>query len=105
MIDPPASPGLYRVDYSGRVKDELGVLLNRAAASGFAGPVVAALTTLDYRLPVFPQFGDPLQEIAIEPGHHRIAVVPPLVARYLIYEERRLVIVVTPIQTPPNAGF
>jgi hypothetical protein len=98
MADPPASPTPYRLSYSGRVQDEVAELINHAKGSARHPLLIAAARTIDYRLRVYPQFGDPLRDLTTEPGHYRIGVVPPLVVRYVVYEERRLVCVVTPFQ-------
>jgi hypothetical protein len=54
---------------------------------------VVALREFDRRLHIYPQFGDPLADLLIEPGHVRIGIIQPLSMRYAVFEERRLVFV------------
>jgi hypothetical protein len=59
------------------------------------GPqVLAALKKLDGLLHLYPQFGQPLRDLHLEPAQLWIGVVSPLVVRYILDEERRLVMVV-----------
>ena len=71
-------------------------LAANAWADGIGPEVVAAIKELDRRLHVYPQFGDPIIDLTHERSDVRIGTVPPLVARYAIYEERRLVVVAVP---------
>src|SRR3954471_18321125 len=103
MNDAADRPVPYRGDYSGRVRDALEALVARAR--GMARAVLATLKAVDDRLRVYPQFGDPLRDVASEPGQERIAVVPPLVVRYVVYEGRRLVCVVFRVQPLPGSGL
>jgi hypothetical protein len=72
------------------------VIRQFTAAAGKAGTLqkaVAAVTELDRRLHIYPQFGDPIMDLTVEAGQVYLGTVPPLVVRYGIYEERRLVLV------------
>ena len=88
-----SAPLLYRVIYTGRVRQHL-LALAKTARDGVDGPAfVAALEEFDRRLHIYPQFGDPLADLLIEPGHVRIGIIPPLTMRYAVLEERRRVFV------------
>jgi hypothetical protein len=64
-----------------------------ARKAGNLQEAVAAVTELDRRLHIYPQFGDPIMDPTLEAGQVYLGTVPPLVVRYGIYEERRLVLV------------
>jgi hypothetical protein len=59
MADPPGGFTPYDLFFSGRVIDELAALIARAKGLGQEQPLVAAAKILEYRLRVYPQFGDP----------------------------------------------
>jgi hypothetical protein len=80
-------------------------LAARAVASGHAPEVVAAIQEIDRRLHIFPQFGEPKVDLTYQPGQIWIGTVPPLVVRYAIYEERRLVMVTVPLMPLPGSGI
>ncbi|HEY1380459.1 MAG TPA: hypothetical protein VGF55_26900 [Gemmataceae bacterium] len=105
MADPPGGFTPYRVSYSGRVQDELTALIARAKAQGRHQPLVTAAQAIDHRLRVYPQFGEPIRDSAVGSGREWISVVPPLVVRYVVYEDRRLVCVVYPVQPLPGSGL
>ena len=98
-------PVPYRVAYSGRVRAELSRLGARAKATGLAAPFIAAVKEIDHRLRIYPQFGQPLCDLKLEPAQLWIGVVPPLVVRYSLDEERRLVMVAFPFLPLPRSGF
>ncbi len=95
----------YWVSYSDIVRNELKKLIARAAERGLEAQVRAAARKMDQRLHIFPQFGDLLADLSLAPGQLRIATFPPLVVKYALYEDRRLVIVTTPIATLPHSGL
>jgi hypothetical protein len=95
----------YRVVYSERVRTDLLRLAARARARGLGPSFLTALKEIDQRLRIYPQFGQPLCDLNLEPVQIWIGVVPPLVVRYSLDEQRRLVIVATPFLTLPNSGF
>jgi hypothetical protein len=101
----PVSPFPYRVAYSERVQNHLRDLIDRAKARGLAEQVLAALRDIDHRLHIYPQFGDPLRKLNLEPAELWIGCVPPLVVRYFLHEALRLVMVVVPIDHLPNSGL
>jgi hypothetical protein len=67
--------------------------------------VIDALEVILERLQVYPQFGQPLLDLVYDQAQIWIAVVPPLVVRYAIYESRREVWIVVPIQPLPGSGL
>ena len=87
------------------VRDELRKLTARARDRGFGNEVLAAVKELDRRLHVYPQFGQPLQDLTLEPGQVWIAVVAPLVVRYAVFDDKRLVMVAVPITPLPRSGL
>ena len=105
MSEPSDVPIPYRVVYSGRVRDALRELVARARESGHGPEVLAAAKEIDRRLRVYPQFGEPLVDLKQESGQVRVGTVPPLVVRYAVYEERRLVTVAVPILPMPGSGL
>jgi len=105
MSEPSGRPVPYRVAYSGRVREELRAIIARARAVHRDAEVIAAAREIDERLRVYPQFGEPLQDLPLVPAQVWIGTVPPLLVRYTLDEERRLVLVVAPFQVLPNAGF
>jgi hypothetical protein len=80
-------------------------LAARARAAGQGQAFVAAVKELDRLLHLYPQFGEPLTDLALEAGQVWNGTVPPLVVRYAIYEERRLVVVGREPVLLPNSGI
>lgn len=95
----------YRISYSEFVRSELEKLIARAKERGLESQVRAAAREMDRRLHVFPQFGDPLADLSLAPGELRIGTIPPLVLRYAIYDDKRVVIVTRPFATLPHSGL
>jgi hypothetical protein len=95
----------YRVVYSGLVLATLRDFAARAKAAGKAEELSAALKELERRLRIYPQFGEPFFDLKQEPGQIYEATVPPVVVRYAVFEERRLVFVGAPPRLLPNAGI
>jgi len=100
-----SGPNRYQVVYSEVVRNELKRLIARAAERGIDAGVRAAAREMDRRLRIFPQFGDLLADLSLAPGELRIGTVPPLVVKYALYDDRRLVIVSIPIATLPRSGL
>ena len=94
----------YVVSYSGRVREELKVLLTRAMKRGAGQQFLDAAKEIDYRLRIYPQFGEPLCDVPAIKAKLLIATVPPLAVRYIVDEETRRVFVVVPLQALPNSG-
>ena len=99
------NPVPYQVSYSGRVRDALRDLVTRARALGLDQQVLAAVREIDHRLQVYPQFGQPLRDLSVEPAQLWIGVVPPLVVQYVLDEQRRQVMVVLPMAPLPDSGL
>jgi hypothetical protein len=93
------------VVYSERVRKALRDLLVRARERGLGPQVLGALKEIDCLLHVYPQFGEPLADLTQEPGQVWIGTVAPLVVRYAIYDELRLVIVAVPVMPLPGSGL
>jgi hypothetical protein len=105
MSEPPSSARPYRVSYSEHVRQELLELIARARSRGLGRQVLEAVKEIDRRLHVYPQFGEPLRDLKLEPAQLWFATVPPLVVRYFLDEERRLVSVLAPLQPLPGSGL
>jgi hypothetical protein len=105
VSDTTDAPAPYRVVYSERVKNELKLLAARARERGLIVPFRAALLAMDQRLRLYPQFGQPLRDLVLEPAQLWIGVIPPLVVQYSLDEERRLVMVYLPIVPLPGSGL
>ena len=105
MSEKQGEPLLYRVSYSGRVRDSLLELGALARSRGLGARFVAALQEIDRLLQLYPQFGEPLRDLVAEPMTFWIGVVSPLVVRYCVDESRRLVMVGVPILPLPGAGL
>lgn len=102
LSEPPIP---YRVIYSEVVRRELKALIRRAIASGLKQQTIQAVKDVDARLQVYPQFGEPLQDLATEGETIWLGTIPPLVVEYIIDEERRLVFIVRPFLLLPRSGI
>src|SRR5262245_57584926 len=91
----------YRVAYSQRVRDELRELVQKAEALGLAPQVLAAAKVIDERLHVYPQFGQPLRDLILEPAKLWIGEARRLVVQYTLDEEKRIVMVPVPFRPIP----
>ena len=85
------SPTPYRVLYSGVVEQRLRELSEVARRRGDGPAFLAALKAFRDRLPIYPQFGDPLYDLTAETGQIYNGVISPLLMRYGVFEDRRLV--------------
>lgn len=99
------APIHYRVSYTEFVRKELAKLIARATERGLEDQVRDAARQIDYRLHVFPQFGDPLIDLSLPSSQLRMMTIPPLVAKYALFENKRLVIVSIPIALLPHCGL
>lgn len=95
----------YEVSYSGRVIDELRNLAIRSGREGWGKEFLAAVREIEHRLRIYPQFGQPLQDLSVHPAQNWIGVVPPLVVKYVLDESRRQVIVSLPIYPLSGSGL
>jgi hypothetical protein len=98
-------PVPYQLVYSERVRNALRELLERARAQGIGRRVLDAVKAIDALLRLYPQFGQPLRDLEISGETLWIGTVAPVVARYVIDEERRLVFVVVPFKVLPGLGL
>jgi hypothetical protein len=101
----PSNPVPYHVAYSERVREGLRELADRAKVRGLGRAFLAALKDLDRRLRIYPQFGEPLYDLKLEPGQMWIGTIPPLTIRYVLDEQRRQVTVVSPLTPLPGSGL
>lgn len=100
-----AAPVPYKVVYSEAVQATLRECAARATAAGQRSPFLTAVKELDRLLRLYPQFGEPLFDLKLEAGRLYVGTLPPLVVRYAVFEDQRLVVVGHPLQLLRNAGF
>ncbi|MFO0970050.1 MAG: hypothetical protein U0793_31240 [Gemmataceae bacterium] len=105
MSEPLDSPELYKVSYSELVRGGLRELLQLAESRGLGPSFLAAAKEIDRLLHLYPQFGEPLRDLKLDSAQHWIGVVSPLVVRYLLDDEKRLVVVVEPFEALPESGL
>lgn len=106
MTDVPGSaPERYKVSYSQLVRDSLAELLARAKDAGCGKEFLQAAKEIAELLQVYPQFGEPLMDLPHSSGQIWHGTIGPLVVRYAIYEDRRLVMVGEPLKPLPNSGI
>ena len=98
---------MYEVSYSGRVIDRLRELVARNPTH--AARILAAVREIDRRLRIYPQFGQPLRDLAVEDAQLWFGVVSPLVVYYVVAESDsghgRQSIVVQPFAVLPHLGI
>jgi len=99
------SPLLYRVSYSGRVREALRELVLHAREVNLGEQVLAAIREIDNRLHLYPQFGQPLRDLSVQPAQLWIGVVKPLVVLYVLGESSRQVSILHPITPLPRCGL
>lgn len=98
-----SGPEPYRVVYSERVRQRLLALTDSARERGDGEAFLAALKEFHRRLCLYPQFGEPLIDLAQEPGQVWIGIVRPLAIRYGVFDQRRLVMVAAiPVLLPKS---
>jgi hypothetical protein len=92
--------------YSEVVRQGIRTWLDTETASGRGIEAAELIRLIHRRLEMYPQFGDPLEDL-LTPGETLwIGCVSPVFLRYIIDEGRRLVIIVNPFvfRPPPHAG-
>ena len=94
---------MYDVHYSPFVIDTIREFARRNP--GRTAEILTALREFDRRFRLYPQFGQPLRDLTIEPAQLWIGVVPPLVLHYVLDEAQRLVLVVRPPLPLPRTGI
>ena len=67
--------------------------------------VLAAVQAIDYRLRIYPQFGEPLRDLVLVPARLWIGVVAPLTVQYILDEDSRAVMIIAPFRPLPRVGF
>ena len=102
MSEESDSPVPYHVSYSGSVRQRLVSLSEQAIEHGLGVTYLASLEEVDRRLRIYPQFGEPLADLKLIPAQLWIGTVWPLVLRYSLDDERRLVMVVAPFLLLPR---
>jgi hypothetical protein len=105
VTDTPDTPAPYRVVFSERARQSIRELAARARAVGLGEQVLDAVKEIDRLLRLYPQFGDPLADLAHEVGQSWVGAIHPLVVRYAVYDERRLVVVAVPLLPLPGTGL
>jgi hypothetical protein len=99
------APIPYQVVYTGRVRAALRKMVIEAQSTDQRSVLVAAVRELDRLLHLYPQFGEPLMDLKHEGGQIWHGMVGPMMVRYAIYEDRRLVMVaIPPILLGPKAA-
>lgn len=91
MNDSESEPIPYRVSYTGRVRERLSAFSDIARERGDQLAYYAALLEFDRRLHIYPQFGEPLYDVTQSPGQVWLGIVPPLLMRYVVFDELRVV--------------
>jgi hypothetical protein len=104
-MSPPFEPVVpYKVVYSQRARNSLCELYSKSKPRGLRLRVTEAAKQIDARLHTYPQFGQPLRDLATEGEAIWIGCVEPLVVRYIIDEALRIVFVVSPFKILANLG-
>jgi hypothetical protein len=94
----------YALSYTPHVRQAFAALLQGLTDRELAARVKEAAKVIEYRLRIYPQFGDPLRDFSTGNLTQWQGIVPPLIVRYVIDEERRLVMVGEPIRLMPGAA-
>jgi hypothetical protein len=85
------------------VRQRLLALADTARERGDGEAFVAALREFHRRLCLYPQFGEPLIDLAQESGQLWLGIVRPLSMRYGVFDDRRVVTVTgLPILLPKS---
>jgi hypothetical protein len=101
---PASEPVPYRVVYSERVRQRLLALADVARERGDGEAFLAAVKEFQRRLCLYPQFGEPLFDLKLEPGQVWLGIIRPLSMRYGVFDERRVVMVSElPVLLPKSA--
>jgi len=102
------APVPYRVVYSEQVRQRLLGLADVARNRGDVEAFIEAVKEFHRRLCLYPQFGEPLSDLKHEVGRIWIGIVRPLVMRYGVLDERRVVTVTrSPVllgKAPPQSN-
>jgi hypothetical protein len=104
MSESFTNPVPYHVAYQEVVRNHLWSLVPLAKDRGWAPELGAALKKMDRILHIYPQYGEPLRDLELKPAQLWIAAFTPLVARYVLDEAKRVVIVVYSAAILPKLG-
>ena len=103
MIPSPnsASPKPFRVSISGKVAAEIAALGKQAMQDGWFGEFQTALLEIERRLRTDPlAFGEQISDLAALKLIVHVRLVPPLVVRFAIHQEKRFVVVMSLFRLP-----
>jgi hypothetical protein len=92
----------YHVTYTPRVLQAYVTLVRSITDPLLVKAILKAGKEFDYRLRIYPQFGEPLRDFSVEGPRQYLGTVPPLVATYVIDEVRREVMVAQPLRLIPK---
>ena len=106
MNEPSDAVPPYRVVYSDRRRAHVKQLLERASQQGRFAELAQAIRDIDTRLHWVPlDFGEPLQDYLELRIVELVGVVSPLVVKYGIDEDRRIVYISLPFGLLPKSGL
>lgn len=99
---------MYEVTYSERVIEALMDMIR--GNPKHANAIRTAFREINRRLRIYPQFGQPLRDLVVEPAQLWVAVFTPLVVNYVLDEgdgdkRGRQVMVVRPFVPLPGLGI
>jgi hypothetical protein len=96
----------YRVVYSELCREATRQLLARAVAKGRITEVARAVGDVERRLQWIPlDFGEPLKDFVHLGIKEYIGVLAPLVVKFSVDEDRRIVYVALPFGLLPRSGL
>jgi hypothetical protein len=94
---------MFSVSLSVSAKQQIAVLYRRARRANFEALAENSLFRAQQRLRTDPKdFGDPLYNLRFTPGTFRLAVSPPFILHYVLYEEANAVFVTSVMPVPPS---
>ena len=102
MSESPSSPTPYHVSCSEKIRLELLSFADKAHEHGLEFDYLAGLKAIERLLRIYPQFGEPLTDLKLEPSQLWIGSVWPIVMRYTLDDQRRLVMIVAPFLLLPR---
>lgn len=94
---------MYEVEYSPYFREAIREFARRNPSH--TAELLAALREFERRFRIYPQFGQPLRDLAVKPLQLWIGVVPPLVLHYTLDESQRLVMVMRLPLPLPRTGI
>ena len=103
MSESSPPPTVYQVICSEDVRRDLLSFAGKAQERGLRDQYLASLKEIDSRLRIYPQFGEPLKDLQLKPSRLWIGSLWPIVVRYTVDDERRMVFVVAPFLLLPKS--